>query len=298
MHKPFVYVWIHLSTQRWYIGSRTAKGCHPDDGYITSSKIVNKLLTIDTRSEWVRIILFMGDVNEVLELETRILRILDAKNDTNSFNKHNNDGISVWVGDKNPMKDPDVVKRQKSVTSGKNHWTAKLGDKEHPQKGQKRPTISGINHPNKKPENAAKISLALSGIPKPNIRGENNPMHNEVNRRKVSKALTGRERTSSHSNNISRAKIGTKQQKVPCKFCSNLFGISNVTKHEQVCVMNIDIDDTRSVSHNSIRVHTPKGWFSSIAIAARALGIDPRTIKSRVKSQNVDNKDYYYEKQI
>ena len=29
----FVYKWTHIPTQKWYVGSRTAKGCHQADGY-------------------------------------------------------------------------------------------------------------------------------------------------------------------------------------------------------------------------------------------------------------------------
>lgn len=31
MNIPFLYIWIHLPTKKWYIGSRTAKNCHPSE---------------------------------------------------------------------------------------------------------------------------------------------------------------------------------------------------------------------------------------------------------------------------
>jgi hypothetical protein len=37
---PFVYKWTELSTGKWYIGAHYSKGCHPEDGYICSSKTV------------------------------------------------------------------------------------------------------------------------------------------------------------------------------------------------------------------------------------------------------------------
>jgi hypothetical protein len=37
----YVYKWTHLPTLMWYVGSRTAEGCHPEDRYICSSKSVS-----------------------------------------------------------------------------------------------------------------------------------------------------------------------------------------------------------------------------------------------------------------
>lgn len=131
----------------------------------------------------------------MLKLEVEILKSTDAKNDPMSFNKHNGDGIFAWVGDKNPMKNPEIAKRVGESHSGEKHWTKNLNGKEHPQKGRLRPEISGNNHPNKKPENAKKISDALTGVPKSpehvqkmrevhHLSGEdhwmNNPAHNKT----------------------------------------------------------------------------------------------------------------------
>jgi hypothetical protein len=43
--KAYLYRWTHIPSQKWYVGSRTGKGCHPDDGYICSSKIVKPMIT-------------------------------------------------------------------------------------------------------------------------------------------------------------------------------------------------------------------------------------------------------------
>jgi len=86
----YVYKWTHLPTLNWYIGSRTAKGCHPNDGYICSSKIVKPLIQ-QHPEEWQKTILSTGTPEEMFALETEILQLFDAKNDPRSFNKHNND---------------------------------------------------------------------------------------------------------------------------------------------------------------------------------------------------------------
>ena len=30
--QAFLYKWTHIPTQKWYVGSRTAVGCHIDEG--------------------------------------------------------------------------------------------------------------------------------------------------------------------------------------------------------------------------------------------------------------------------
>ena len=44
MTLAYVYKWTELATGKWYVGARGARGCHPDDGYICSSKVVKPLI--------------------------------------------------------------------------------------------------------------------------------------------------------------------------------------------------------------------------------------------------------------
>ena len=91
-YTPFVYIWTNSDTQQYYIGSRTAKNCHPDDGYICSSKIAKPLI-MENPEQWVREILYIGeDAKEVITKETEILMERDCKNDKLSLNMHNGDG--------------------------------------------------------------------------------------------------------------------------------------------------------------------------------------------------------------
>ena len=87
----FVYKWTYLPTMNWYIGSRTAKGCHQDDGYLCSSRVVKPML-LENISDWEREIIATGSPQEMRELEAEILDLVDAKNDPGSFNQHNGDG--------------------------------------------------------------------------------------------------------------------------------------------------------------------------------------------------------------
>lgn len=91
MTTSYVYKWTHLPTLMWYVGSRTAKGCNTSDGYICSSQKVKPMI-IENTSDWKREVIGTGSVNDMIELETLILQLSDAKNDPRSFNQHNGDG--------------------------------------------------------------------------------------------------------------------------------------------------------------------------------------------------------------
>lgn len=100
MTQAYVYKWTHIPTLKWYVGSRTAKGCHPDDGYICSSKIVKPLIKANPE-QWRREVVAIGDPVEMLDLESIILEITDAKFDQRSFNLHNGDGKFTTLGTNN-----------------------------------------------------------------------------------------------------------------------------------------------------------------------------------------------------
>lgn len=90
--QAFVYKWIHKPTGMWYIGSRTAKGCHINDGYICSSKIVKPMI-LEKPEEWERYILHTGLPKEMRKLETMLLIESNAKKNMMSFNRNNADGM-------------------------------------------------------------------------------------------------------------------------------------------------------------------------------------------------------------
>lgn len=92
--QAFVYKWIHKPTGMWYIGSRTARGCHINDGYICSSKIVKPMIE-SKPEEWERYIIATGLSKEMRSLETKLLIESNAKKNMMSFNRSNNDGKPV-----------------------------------------------------------------------------------------------------------------------------------------------------------------------------------------------------------
>jgi hypothetical protein len=102
MTTAYVYKWTHLPTLKWYIGSRTASRCHPDDGYICSAPSVKKMIKANP-NEWQRTIVNTGDPELMYDLETEILQLFDARNDMRSFNLHNNTGdFRPPIGTKRP----------------------------------------------------------------------------------------------------------------------------------------------------------------------------------------------------
>ena len=190
----YVYKWTHIPTSKWYVGSRTAPGCHPDDGYICSSKKIKPLI-LANKQEWKREIIEVGTPEEMLLLEGKILQTLDAKNDSMSFNGHNNDGnYKILSGDKNPMKDPEVAFR--------NHIK---------QRGQNRPSIQGDLHPNKRPEIAEKIRQKHLGRKHPWMEGNKNVM----TRPEIAEKLSGENHW-----------VNKSQNRKSCEHC----GIQNISK--------------------------------------------------------------------
>jgi hypothetical protein len=90
MEQAYVYMWTETATDMWYIGSRTKKGCHPDDGYICSSKIVKPKIKSNPDG-WTRKLLYVGDAFKAFEIECFVLKEMRARQSEMSYNLHNQD---------------------------------------------------------------------------------------------------------------------------------------------------------------------------------------------------------------
>lgn len=104
-HIPYVYEVIDRVTGKYYVGSRTAKGCYPEElgvSYFTSSKTVSFIFKNDP-NRFEKKILVSGDVDYVVKVESDVLKFRDSKNDTNSYN--------IWngAGGFNPVKAAEVT---------------------------------------------------------------------------------------------------------------------------------------------------------------------------------------------
>ena len=179
MEQAYVYRWTELSTGKWYIGSRTAKGCHPNDGYICTSKVVKPLI-IANPDNWQRTIIYIGASKNALNFEMQMLVGLNAAKREDSYNQHNQDGKFTRLGIIESLE----IRAKKSK--------ARLGEK-NPSYGKR-----GILSPNygkkllpKSLETRRKLSKSLKGKTGWN-KGMKMPSPSLETRLKQSLALKGR----------------------------------------------------------------------------------------------------------
>lgn len=90
---PYFYVIKHISSGKLYAGSRWAKGCNPsellqENGYLTSSKVVKKMLMEDPQC--FEVVMIKTDCENVKEFETMFIEENDCVSSTLWLNGHNN----------------------------------------------------------------------------------------------------------------------------------------------------------------------------------------------------------------
>jgi hypothetical protein len=112
----YLYQWTHLPTGKYYIGSRTAYGCHVDDGYICSSTIIHDEI-VENPQDWSRVILATGLANDILHLEQVILNQLDAATDILSLNQTNFKGVIIFKSLHNGRRTEPLKNNIKNIPS-------------------------------------------------------------------------------------------------------------------------------------------------------------------------------------
>ena len=186
-NSAFVYKWTHLPTLKWYIGSRTAQGCSPDDGYICSSKKVKPLIE-SAQTEWSRDIIANGSPADMLDLETTLLELFDAKNDLRSYNQHNGDGRFTTTG-------LPAHNKGKKQPRGTPSWNSGKPNPEHSAKMKGKPAHNkGIPMSE---EQKKKIALTRKGQPSPKKGKPGVPSTPEANAKR-SETLKGRKQSPEH----------------------------------------------------------------------------------------------------
>ena len=170
--RAYLYRWTHIPTGKWYVGSRTAVGAHPEDGYYCSSAEVKPLILANPQ-EWKREILAIGEPLYIRNLETKYLTKIEAAQDSMSFNKHNG-------GDK-------------FYFTGMNHSAE--------TKEKLRVAFTGSKHSDETRAHFSKIR-----------QGEGNPFfgknHNDDTKQKLSAAVTGFKHTDAAKAKITAAQTG------------------------------------------------------------------------------------------
>lgn len=251
MEQAYVYMWKEIATDKWYIGSRTRKGCHPEDGYICSSKIVKPLIKANPDG-WTRKILFVGNPKRAIEIESFVLVNMRAKESDMSYNLHNQDMKWTRTG----CKDSEEVRKKKSLArlGEKNPSFGKRGElspnlgRKNPMKPETKAKLSaslkgksgwnkGMKMPPMTDEQRAKLSASLKGKPS-HWKGKKNPAVAEANKKRVgekrpyhSQFMTGRtwsclERTCPHCGTIGRGGNMLRYHFENCKHKGNKNGIT------------------------------------------------------------------------
>lgn len=151
--KAYLYIWYHTPSGMWYAGSRTKQGCHPDDGYICSSKKVKPLIQSHPH-EWSRTVLCVGSAEYIRHLEFLYLTQRQARQDPMSYNQHNCDGrFPVTFGRK---MSEDNKEKLRAANKGRVRTPATLAIMSAQRKGKKRGPMSE--------DHKRKLSEANKGI--------------------------------------------------------------------------------------------------------------------------------------
>lgn len=93
MTRAYVYELTDRQTGKYYVGSSYRKNSDPKQlgvSYFTSSKFVHAIFQKEPNRFAMKILL-IGEPDYILDMETALLEKLDARNDHNSYNCHNNE---------------------------------------------------------------------------------------------------------------------------------------------------------------------------------------------------------------
>jgi hypothetical protein len=192
-YEAFVYKWTRPDGF-WYIGFH--KGSI-DDGYISSGEYFledyNKNPDL-----WTREILATGTTNEMYDYETKLLQESNAKDDSMSYNKHNNNFPYV-------ANDPEV--RAKMSASRKEYYRNNP-DKHNSKRPEAIAKMLGDKNPMKNPEARAKVSASIKEYYRNNP-DKHNSKRPEV-RAKVSASIKEYYRNNPDKHNSKRPEVRAK----------------------------------------------------------------------------------------
>jgi group I intron endonuclease len=184
--QAYLYKWTELSTNKWYVGSRTAKGSYPNDGYICSSKIVKPLIQ-QNPSNWIREILCVSDAKYIRDLECKYLTLLNAQKDPISYNQSNATGRPTHnkphsVASKELIKE----KRAKQIpwNKGKGGYSLSIEHKEKIAIGMK-------NNPNVGHLHTDEAKLKMSNAKKGQTSHMLGKKHTDATKNKISNTKRG-----------------------------------------------------------------------------------------------------------
>jgi hypothetical protein len=91
---PYCYRICWTEQNKWYYGRRTAKGCHPNEfwiSYFTSSKIVRKFRDKYGEPDHIKITKIFDNIDDCKIWEEKFLTKIDARNNSKFLNRINSD---------------------------------------------------------------------------------------------------------------------------------------------------------------------------------------------------------------
>ena len=179
---PYLYKWTQISTGMWYIGSKSQQGWNPKrhEKYICSSKLVKPLI-LENRNDWYYEILVIGEASYIRKLETDYLSLLDAKNNSMSYNRSNakfDPGNRLGSIDSidTRKKKSDARIGQKNPSYGKCGVLSPHYGKKHTMETKNKQRDSIKKYAENRPlEHNQRIADALKGNPKVGLKKEKNP---------------------------------------------------------------------------------------------------------------------------
>jgi hypothetical protein len=141
MSTPYFYIIKNLENGKYYAGSRTSVNADPEElltenGYKTSSILVKSLINLGTDFVIRRIKIFENNI-DALEYETKFLKKVDAKNNSNFYNQCNNvpkdfifseDVFRLKYGVSNPSQLSEVQDKIKETSKRKRGVKHHLSD--------------------------------------------------------------------------------------------------------------------------------------------------------------------------
>ncbi len=234
---PYTYLIRHIASGNLYHGSRTKKGCNPDEllkekGYKTSSKIIKSIIEDQGLEAFEIINIEIFDNIENARLAEQIYhKKYDVKGNVYYFNQWN-------AGEKfstSGVPRTEEEKRKQSLA-----MTGKMIREKNPMFGKPKSqsTItklrianSGENHPMfgkpRSEETKQKISNALSGE---NHYSYGKSLSNE-HKKKISISNIGKSLTDEQREKLSLSKIGKSYSKTMCPHCGKEGGANAMSRY-------------------------------------------------------------------
>jgi hypothetical protein len=193
----FLYRWTEISTNKWYVGSRTKIGCHINDGYLCSSKIVKPKIQLNP-SDWMREILCIGTPDYILDLEMKYLRTYKVRTDPSSYN----DCVTRLPAHNTPHSE-ETKEKIRAARARQIPWNKGKGGYSLSEEHRKKISAGLTNNPNVghvcSEETKKLLSVTRKGI-------STKPCSDET-KKKIAMAQKGKTLSPEHIANLRKSKI-------------------------------------------------------------------------------------------